>query len=313
MSDWITDYYTDVDAMNLRAFVDRHTDDAVVQFATSHPRWAKEAIGAAIGGFWSTIGGLRHERRNLWLVNDGGTCVFEAILHYTTRARRGRPACVSILDRAPEGRVCSLRVAHRPHSAVRAHRGRGRTSGRGFVSRHDGRPPPPRSTRSPRTACRSLDRQEISDCDAALGRGLDLHDWDLYASTCTIRRGRLLPTSPGVRPQSPRRRRGRGSRRPACSRCRCAPYTNFLIDLDGDMASGVLLPRVATHRKPNKHGPGQYTPVRLVREPVPPHRRRLEDHRAQQHLQWCDGKPDPHRHRRLPPGRRPPTRSRRRP
>jgi len=111
MSDWITDYYTDVDAMNLRAFVDRHTDDAVVQFANFPPSVGKEAIGAAIGGFWSTIGGLRHERRNLWFVDDGGTAVFEAILHYTTKggAEVVLP-CVSILDRAPEGRVCSLRV-----------------------------------------------------------------------------------------------------------------------------------------------------------------------------------------------------------
>lgn len=111
MSDWITDYYTDVDAMNLEAFVDRHTDDAVVQFANFPPSVGKEAIGAAIGGFWSTIGGLRHERRNLWFVEDGGTAVFEAILHYATKggAEVVLP-CVSILDRAPDGRVCSLRV-----------------------------------------------------------------------------------------------------------------------------------------------------------------------------------------------------------
>jgi len=111
MSDWITDYYSDVDGMRLQPFLDRHTDDAVVQFANFPPSVGKEAIGAAIGGFWSTIGGLRHERRNLWFVDDGGTAVFEALLHYTTKggAEVALP-CVSLLDRAADGRVSSLRV-----------------------------------------------------------------------------------------------------------------------------------------------------------------------------------------------------------
>ena len=32
MSDWIEEYFADVDAMRLDAFVERHTDDAVVTF-----------------------------------------------------------------------------------------------------------------------------------------------------------------------------------------------------------------------------------------------------------------------------------------
>ena len=111
MSDWITDYYADVDGMRLQPFVDQHTDDAVVQFANFPPSVGKEAIGAAIGGFWSTIAGLSHERRNLWFVNGGDTAVFEALLHYTTKggAEVSLP-CVSLLDRAADGRVSSLRV-----------------------------------------------------------------------------------------------------------------------------------------------------------------------------------------------------------
>jgi len=111
MSDWITDYYSDVDGMRLQPFLDRHTDDAVVQFANFPPSVGKEAIGAAIGGFWSTIGGLRHERRNLWFVDDGETAVLEAIVHYTTKGGAEVVVpCVSLLDRAADGRVSSLRV-----------------------------------------------------------------------------------------------------------------------------------------------------------------------------------------------------------
>ena len=111
MSDWITDYYTDVDGMNLQGFVDRHTDDAVVQFANFPHSVGKEAIGEAIGGFWSTIGGMRHERRNLWVVDNGRTAVLEVLVHYSTKGGAEVVVpCVSILDQAPDGKVSSLRV-----------------------------------------------------------------------------------------------------------------------------------------------------------------------------------------------------------
>lgn len=110
MSNWITEYYTDVDAMNLESYVNRHTEDAEVIFGNNPAAVGKEAIGQAIGGFWSMIGGLRHEQRNLWFV-DGDTAVLEVLVHYTTRggAEVSVP-CVSILDRAEDGRVSSLRV-----------------------------------------------------------------------------------------------------------------------------------------------------------------------------------------------------------
>jgi ketosteroid isomerase-like protein len=112
MSTWIDDYYADVDAMRLEAFVERHSDDAAVVFGNNPPAVGKEAIGAAIGGFWSMIGGLRHERRNLWFVNDGATAVLEVVTHYTTRGGAAVPIpCVSLLDRNTDGKVTSLRVS----------------------------------------------------------------------------------------------------------------------------------------------------------------------------------------------------------
>ena len=112
MSTWIDDYYADVDAMRLAAFVERHSDDAAVVFGNNPPAVGKEAIGAAIGGFWSMIGGLRHERRNLWFVNDGATAVLEVVTHYTTKGGAAVPIpCVSLLDSNTDGKVTSLRVS----------------------------------------------------------------------------------------------------------------------------------------------------------------------------------------------------------
>jgi ketosteroid isomerase-like protein len=110
MATWIDDYYADVDAMRLEAFVERHSDDAAVVFGNNPPSVGKEAIRAAIGGFWSMIGGLRHERRNLWFINDGDTAVLEAVTHYTTKGGAKVPVpCVSLLDRNADGKVSSLR------------------------------------------------------------------------------------------------------------------------------------------------------------------------------------------------------------
>jgi hypothetical protein len=56
------------------------------------------------------IGGLRHERRNLWFINDGDTAVLEAVTHYTTKGGAKVPVpCVSLLDRNADGKVSSLR------------------------------------------------------------------------------------------------------------------------------------------------------------------------------------------------------------
>ena len=111
MSTWIDDYYADVDAMRLGPFVERHSDDAAVVFGNNPPAVGKEAIGATIGGFWSMIGGLRHERRNLWSVGDGDSAVVEAVTHYTTKGGAAVPVpVVSLLDRNADGKVTSLRI-----------------------------------------------------------------------------------------------------------------------------------------------------------------------------------------------------------
>jgi len=111
VSDWISDYYDDVDNMRLEAYVARHSENAEVVFGNNPPAVGREAIGQAIGGFWSIIGGLRHETRNLWFVNDGSTAVLEVLVHYTTTGgSHVAVPCVSLLDRGDDGLVTSLRV-----------------------------------------------------------------------------------------------------------------------------------------------------------------------------------------------------------
>jgi hypothetical protein len=111
VSDWITRYYDDVDHMRLEAYLARHSEDAEVVFGNNPPAVGHEAIGQAIGGFWSMIGGLRHEQRNHWFENGGSTAVLEVLVHYTTvGGTEVAVPCVSILDKNDDDLVTSLRV-----------------------------------------------------------------------------------------------------------------------------------------------------------------------------------------------------------
>lgn len=111
MSDWISDYYSDVDALRLDAVVRRHAADASVVFGNNPPAVGHDAIAETIGGLFDALSGMRHENRNTWFVNGGDTAVVEALVHYRTKggAEVAVPA-VSLLDRGPEGLVRSLRV-----------------------------------------------------------------------------------------------------------------------------------------------------------------------------------------------------------
>jgi len=83
MSDWIDEYFADVDAMRLDEFVDRHSDDAVVSFNDNPPAVGKDAIRETIGGFWQMIGGLSHDIKNRY--EDGDTVILESDVTYTRK------------------------------------------------------------------------------------------------------------------------------------------------------------------------------------------------------------------------------------
>ncbi len=81
MSDWLRDYYASVDRMDLDGYLARHTDDAVVKFGNNPPAVGKAQIGEAIGGFFSTVGGMKH--RFVAVHEAGDTTILETDIEYT--------------------------------------------------------------------------------------------------------------------------------------------------------------------------------------------------------------------------------------
>ena len=109
MSDWINDYYANIDNMRLDDFVNSHTDDVVVKFGNNPPAVGKDQVRAAIGQFWTLIGGMKHSFVNVH--EAGNTTVLEADIDYTRLdGQVVTVPCASIIDRVDDGKVSGLRI-----------------------------------------------------------------------------------------------------------------------------------------------------------------------------------------------------------
>jgi ketosteroid isomerase-like protein len=109
MSDWVHPYYDDVDNMRLAEFVAWHAPDVTVQFANHPPARGHDQMRGAIGHFWETIGGLKHNISNVWDTGDG-TTVVEADIDYTRLdGKVVVTPCVTLLHRVEQG-IDSVRI-----------------------------------------------------------------------------------------------------------------------------------------------------------------------------------------------------------
>jgi len=135
------------------------------------------------------------------------------------------------------------------------------------------------------------DRQQINDVMLRFGRGLDLHDWDMYAATLDdpfdVDFFDLTGQPPTTTtPETFARFASACLQRLTVHH----QYSNFLINLRGDEADGIFY-MLARHRLPNKHGDDQYTQYGWYENSF----RRTPDgwkiSKLKHGFQWCDGNP----------------------
>jgi SnoaL-like domain len=62
--------FSDIDSFDPSKFVAHLTDDVVFRFGNGDPVIGREAVAAAVGGFFTTIAGLKHQIKNIWQVED---------------------------------------------------------------------------------------------------------------------------------------------------------------------------------------------------------------------------------------------------
>ncbi|MDP9260210.1 MAG: nuclear transport factor 2 family protein [Actinomycetota bacterium] len=135
------------------------------------------------------------------------------------------------------------------------------------------------------------DRQQITDVMLRFGRGLDIHDWDLYANTLAdpfevdfydLTGRPATTTTPDVWAKFAS----------ACLERLLVmhQYSNFHIDLDGDRASGIFY-HVSRHRLPSRHGGDQYTQYGWYENSFGRGEGGWKITRLKHTFQWCDGNP----------------------
>lgn len=136
-----------------------------------------------------------------------------------------------------------------------------------------------------------VDRQDITDVMLRFGRGLDLHDWDLYAATlCDSFEVNFFDLT-GL--QTATTTPEKWARFAASCLQRLTvhhQYSNFSIRLSGDEAEGIFY-HVSRQRFPCRSGADDY-PVRLVREQLPPDRQRVEDQQPDAQVPVVRWEPD---------------------
>jgi ketosteroid isomerase-like protein len=98
VSDWVNDYFADVDSMDIDAFLSHLSDDVVVNWANADPFVGKQAVAEAIGGFYQAIDAMQHELVNVY--DEGNEKIVEADVHYTRKdGRRVRVRAMTVLRR----------------------------------------------------------------------------------------------------------------------------------------------------------------------------------------------------------------------
>jgi ketosteroid isomerase-like protein len=70
MSRDIAQAFADIDSFDPDKFVAHLTPDARFRFANADPVFGREAVRAAVAGFFSSIDGLTHHIKNVWEVGD---------------------------------------------------------------------------------------------------------------------------------------------------------------------------------------------------------------------------------------------------
>jgi ketosteroid isomerase-like protein len=80
MNDDYKTLYAAVDSMNMGGFLEGLADDVRVTFGNHPAAVGKEQVKGAIGAFWASIGGLKHNFVNVY--NDGPNQSLEARIDY---------------------------------------------------------------------------------------------------------------------------------------------------------------------------------------------------------------------------------------
>jgi ketosteroid isomerase-like protein len=104
-----TDLLADVDRMDAKAFASYLSEDCVLRFANADEVVGRDAIEAAIAGFFTTIKGISHHIVGQWDVDDTTIVQFESTYTRMDDGQVTVPA-VTIYRRGGDGLIDDYRI-----------------------------------------------------------------------------------------------------------------------------------------------------------------------------------------------------------
>lgn len=97
-TDWVRNYFTTVDTLDVDAIAAHFTEDGKFRFSNQPLAIGKQAVRDALAQFFETIAAMHHESIGIWLGDDGNSAVWEADVTYTRlNGTQVTLACASIL------------------------------------------------------------------------------------------------------------------------------------------------------------------------------------------------------------------------
>lgn len=91
---WVNQLFQSIDAMDTEKFLEFLADNAQFKFGNSPAAIGRDAIRAAVSGFFTTIKGLRHNLLNTWVHPDTVICQGEV----TYTRHDGSQICLPFLN-----------------------------------------------------------------------------------------------------------------------------------------------------------------------------------------------------------------------
>lgn len=105
---WMSALLAAVDARDTTRFLSFFTDDAAFRFSNSPAAVGNADIGAAVGAFFDSIGGLHHEIGHAWA--PAGHAVCDGVVTYTRKDGSTLTVPFANVFVLRDGRICDYRI-----------------------------------------------------------------------------------------------------------------------------------------------------------------------------------------------------------
>lgn len=102
---WHKELFTSIDGMKMDEFLAWFSDGAWLRMGNQDKLVGKEAIEAAIGGFWSSIAGLSHRFVRITEADDGLTLLESNIKYDLLNGSAVEVSCMSVIKRNADGLI----------------------------------------------------------------------------------------------------------------------------------------------------------------------------------------------------------------